>query len=439
MYRKEINDSSPLRILEQSIHGGLGKGNLGVVMSRAGVGKTACLVQIGLDDLLRERDVFHVALGQTVDHVHNWYDALFDDLAERTGLEDREAVRSLLSRHRVIKAYADHSLSAERLEKAIAMFEEHMKFKPQALLIDGYDWTGGATTQGPLATVAAELGAFRAIAKRLGAELWISAQTHRGVTGVHPTRLTPPCEAYAEIIDVAIFLEPHGDHAAVRLLKDHSEVPPPDTHLTLHVDTMRLLSDDEENRARPKMPSGAYTLLSGAAAGAEAEFGACAEAWGLGEVNFSFIGRAVEHTRGLVTLNDTELTLGDVSSAYLKAHMHRTYPQTPLFRKVLQSIWHQVNSAGEVFAIGVILPDKTVKGGTGWAAELGRHEKKPVHVFDQEKKSWFAWKGQDWVAEKDPVIGRTRFCGTGTRFLSDDGKAAIHALFERSFGQKPPR
>ena len=48
MYRKQVNEHSPIRILEQSIHGGLGKGNLGVVMARAGVGKTACLVHLGL-------------------------------------------------------------------------------------------------------------------------------------------------------------------------------------------------------------------------------------------------------------------------------------------------------------------------------------------------------------------------------------------------------
>ena len=66
MYRKEVNAQSPLRILERSIHGGLGKGNLGVVMARAGVGKTAFLVQIGLDDLMQEKDVLHVALGQSL-------------------------------------------------------------------------------------------------------------------------------------------------------------------------------------------------------------------------------------------------------------------------------------------------------------------------------------------------------------------------------------
>src|SRR5262247_2536711 len=133
MYRKEVNEQSPLRILDKSIHGGLGKGNLGVVMARAGVGKTACLVQIGLDDLMRGKDVLHVALGQTLEHVQSWYDALFDDLAERTHLEDKEDTRAGVARRRVIKTYGDHHLPPDRLEKAIAMFQEHLGFKPSAI------------------------------------------------------------------------------------------------------------------------------------------------------------------------------------------------------------------------------------------------------------------------------------------------------------------
>ena len=35
---------SPLKLLEMSSGDGLGKGNLGVLIARAGVGKTACLI-----------------------------------------------------------------------------------------------------------------------------------------------------------------------------------------------------------------------------------------------------------------------------------------------------------------------------------------------------------------------------------------------------------
>lgn len=428
MYRKEVNAQSPLRILDKSIHGGLGKGNLGVVMARAGVGKTACLVQIGLDDLLRERPVLHVALEQTVEHVQSWYDALFHDLAIQTDLDDADNVRAMIARNRVIHAFADHDIWPERLERTVELFKSHLHFNPAAILVDGYDWSAHSVTEN-----AAMIGAFKTYAKMLGAELWMTAQTHREGTGSHPDTIPPPCDSYADLIDVALFLEPHGDDVAVRLLKDHDNASPPDIHLHLHPDTLRLVADAAGRRV-PTMPASAFTLLSGGAQGAEESFGQCAEKWGLMELNFSFAGRTPRRTRGVVRLTEEELAEGAVSAVYLEAHMHRSYPDTPLFKKTLQSIWHQVNTSQEIFSVGVILPDKTVKGGTGWAVELGRVWHKPVHVFDQERKGWFVWDGEDWTAEEPPVITARRFTGTGTRHLSDDGRAAIEALFERTFG-----
>ncbi|OFX20597.1 MAG: hypothetical protein A2V77_21845 [Anaeromyxobacter sp. RBG_16_69_14] len=194
---------------------------------------------------------------------------------------------------------------------------------------------------------------------------------------------------------------------------------------------------DGEPAASVGLPARSYTLLATGSAGAEAEFGACAERWGLHEVNFTFRGRdEIARSRGQIELSEDELKLGEVSSAYLKAHMHRSYPDTPAFRRVLQAIWHQVSTAGEVFSVGTIMPDRTAHGGTGWAVELARHWGKPVHMFDQERKRWFVWKDRDWAEEQPPVITRERFAGTGTRSLSDEGTTAIHALFERSFGER---
>ncbi len=95
MYRKELNERSPLRVFEQSIHGGLGRGNIGVAVGRHGVGKTAFLVGVALDDLMRGRKVLHVALDQSVEKVRQYYDEIFMDLARTSELEDagRESVR----------------------------------------------------------------------------------------------------------------------------------------------------------------------------------------------------------------------------------------------------------------------------------------------------------------------------------------------------------
>jgi hypothetical protein len=175
-------------------------------------------------------------------------------------------------------------------------------------------------------------------------------------------------------------------------------------------------------------------LFSGAARGAEAEFGACAERFGIEEVNFTFEGHNDERRRGIRVLTHKELEHGDVSLAYVGRLMHRHYPNTPLFKKVLQCIWHQVNNGQEIYVVGKILPDDTVKGGTGWGAEFAKLCNKPLYVFDQSQGGWFFWSGERWDKHDAPVIRHPHFAGTGTRFLEPSGRAAIAGLFERSFG-----
>jgi hypothetical protein len=174
-------------------------------------------------------------------------------------------------------------------------------------------------------------------------------------------------------------------------------------------------------------------LFSGGVNGAEAEFGQQAESAGMEEVNFSFDGHKTVRQRGIRFLTSEELVKGDVSLSYVSKLMNRTYTAGPLFRKVLQSIWHQINHAEEVFVVGKILDDNTVKGGTGWGAEFAKICNKPLHVFDQEKNAWFTWKMDHWKEQKSVKIRKKHFSGTGTRFLNDNGKKAIQDLFANSF------
>jgi hypothetical protein len=175
------------------------------------------------------------------------------------------------------------------------------------------------------------------------------------------------------------------------------------------------------------------TLYSGGHKGAEAEFGSLAERWGIQEVNFSFEGHAIERNRGIVVLTPEELKRGDVSMEIVSMRMGRNYSKAEKIRKVIQSIFHMVNKGYHVIAVGWIQPDETVKGGTGWGVELGKLFNRPVSVYDQERKGWFSWKENSWVAET-PVITDKSFVGTGTVNLTDDGRKAVLDLFERSFG-----
>lgn len=425
MIRQEAILQSPLRLLDRSIRGGLGTGHLGVILAPAGVGKSACLVQIGLDTLLRQKPVLHVAVGQSVEHVSARYDALFDELAERVDLADRRGVRESMAHRRLIWSSVESAFGERALDEALAAFQAHLQVFPRAVLVDGFHWDEPRC--------AAALAAMKASAARAGAELWMTARDARGREPL-AGRLAPLSDACAELVDVALFLEPHGRHARLTLVKDFERYPATDVALVLEGGALRLSREDEAPAPGERSPS-AFTLLALGSAGAEEAFGACAESWGVREVNFTFGGRReITRTRGLVELGEDELGLGEVSAAYVKAHMHRAFAESPELRRVLQAIWHQVSTAGEVFSVGALNADGTAHGGTGWAVELARHWGKPVHLFDQERERWLRWDGRDWVPEAPPAITAERFAGAGTRSPSEAGRAAIRALFERTFG-----
>lgn len=426
MEHDATDSTSPASLPARIIRDELPPGGLGVVMGRAGVGKTACLVQIALDHLLRGQQVLHISLHHGVEHVQSWYDALLDDVLQQVDPAARAQTSTQVGSHRMISVFADGELSIHRLRDTAQLLAENASFSPEAIVVVGYDWKSR-----PGHSAREALAAFKDYAATVGAQLWMTARTHREVTGNDPADVPPPCGDLADLTDLVLFMQPRGAEVTLQHLKGLEG--PREEHLRLDPHTLRLVSESEK-RSSVRLPASAHTLLSGGARGAEAEFGACAERWGLTEQTFTFAGRVPERKRGLVLLDDQELAQGAVSAVYLKSTLHRTFPEDSNLDKVLQSIWHQVNTAGGVFAIGQIQNDKTVKGGTGWAVELARHLHKPVTVYDQGRNGWFTWRDKNWTPDPSPQITTRRFCGTGTRSLTDKGRAAIQALFERSFG-----
>ncbi len=180
-------------------------------------------------------------------------------------------------------------------------------------------------------------------------------------------------------------------------------------------------------------------LFSGGAPGAEGEFGACAERHGVEEVNFTFDGHPMVRTRGVRVLNHEELRNGDISLEYVSRLMKRRYTDAVTIRKILQTLWYQVNSGQEIYVIGTILDDDTVRGGTGWGAEFAKICNKPLYVFDQDRDAWHHWTEAAWEplgADDQPVITHPHFTGTGTRQLQENSRRAIETLFTNSF-EKP--
>ena len=274
---------------------------------------------------------------------------------------------------------------------------------------------------------------LKELAARYDAELWIGVRTHRRDAITHADGYPPPIDRHSDAFEAVVLLEAAQGSVRLNVVKGHGEVGRK-APVLLEPVTMQLIADGPEPaslRSRSR-----FTLHSGGAKGAEAAFGEMAERYGLAEVTFSFEGHTQRvRSRGLRLLTDSELRAGDVSLRYVCHRLGRVFPEDPLVHKVLQSIWHQIRSCQQVFVIGLIQPDGTVRGGTGWGAELARRWKSDLHVFDQDKNSWFTWDGQAWQPS-NPMIRSPRFAGTGTSNLRAEGKKAIEELFERSFGSQ---
>jgi archaellum biogenesis ATPase FlaH len=440
MYRKDVNERSPMRVFERSMHGGLGRGNLGVIMARPGVGKTALLVQIALDDLLRDRKVLHISHEYPVERVRSYYDEIFHDLAITHRLMQPQMVRLEIEQNRLIYSHLHAasdappsrrggSSSVTAIQDTIRFARDFAHFNPDAVIIDGFDFDN-ATSEA--------VADLREAAQSLNAEMWLSAKSQEepppSKTG--PESVPSPMRRFYDEVSVIVALLSVHDEVHMQLLKDHDNQDMSELRLRLDPSTMRVIDDDLPPRSgRPKSPAG-FQLISGGARGAESTFGSCAERWGVGETHYSFNGHPFrERDRGVVVLDDEELKKGDFSLVYASHRLGRPLSEIPNIKRILQTVWHQITAASEVFVIGSLQDNGTVRGGTGWGAELARLWSKPVVVFDQEKGAWFRWDATQWVREDAPTIQRRQFAGVGTTNLTTEGAKAIRELFERTFGE----
>jgi hypothetical protein len=240
MQRKEINERSPLRVLEQSIHGGLGRGNLGIVVARHGVGKTAFLVGLALDELMRGRRALHVSLEHRVDRVCDYYDEIFAELAHAWALEDVWRVRLDVERHRRIYSYLDGGFSMHKLADTLQFMRQHEDFVPDAIVLDGLDFARLGDE---------DLAALRAIARSTDAEVWMSAVTTR--QSQRNERGVPEPVAHLEgAVDVILTMAHDGSAVHVALRKDHDNPRVSDLRLALDPRTM-LLVREEGGGGRP--------------------------------------------------------------------------------------------------------------------------------------------------------------------------------------------
>lgn len=229
MENNELILNNPLRALglEEKEGGGI-RPMMGLVMARAGLGKTAILVQFALDCMLLGNRVLHVSIGQGIDKTRAWYDDILGLLT------DGEKVASIpgIMKNRMIMTFKESSFSKALLEERLDDLVKQNIYKPECLIIDGYDFANNDKES---------LEELRDFMTERGLKmLWFSAVSHREDTRVSLDGVPAPCHEVDTLFETVLLIKPVGDLMKLEIVKCDSCKLDPGTILMLDPNTMLI-------------------------------------------------------------------------------------------------------------------------------------------------------------------------------------------------------
>jgi KaiC/GvpD/RAD55 family RecA-like ATPase len=231
MLKAELIAKSPVRVLESSIEGGLMSGNIGVIASRKGIGKTSVLVQLALDRLLQGEKVIHVSFTAHTSYVIAWYENIFTELAKRRSLEKTDEVRDDLVKNRVIMNFAQEGVSIDQILRSLKAMIVDGGFKAKTLIIDGYDFSRSSK---------AEFDKVKAFAQEMQIQIWYSCTLFGEEPLVDKNNIPVILREYIDNIGVLILLEPKAEYIHFIVVKEGARMNPQDLKLKLDAKTLLI-------------------------------------------------------------------------------------------------------------------------------------------------------------------------------------------------------
>ena len=158
--KQTLIDRSPVRFFDQATNGGLKAGEMGILTSKKGLGKTAVLVQIGLDMLLQEKQVVHVSFNQHTNAIITWYEDIFWEMAKKKNLKNPEEIKDTLISKRIILNFNQNTVSTVQIVNTLKALLSG-GIPTACLIIDGLNFSKvKAEDMKALKDYAAEAGFF---------------------------------------------------------------------------------------------------------------------------------------------------------------------------------------------------------------------------------------------------------------------------------------
>ncbi|HUV49512.1 MAG TPA: AAA family ATPase [Anaerolineae bacterium] len=206
MTKKDVSLYNPLSLIGYETENIISEGGFGAVLARAGVGKTAFLVQIAMSALVQGKNVLHISLDNPVDKVSLWYKEVFNNLVNQCKTD--RLWESILP-HRFIMTFKVGGFSVPKLEERLTDLTEQNIFSPDMVVIDGLPFD--ESTQNSFSDL-------KVLAKKHSMHVWFAIRIHRHEQ--QDTNGMPiPFSKVADLFDVAIQLKPEGKEIHVLTLK----------------------------------------------------------------------------------------------------------------------------------------------------------------------------------------------------------------------------
>jgi hypothetical protein len=235
MVKKELIKRSPIRILEGSIHGGLGKGNLGIIAAKKGVGKTAVLIHLATDQLFQGKHVIHVSFSSNTSHIFDWYEDIFSEIARRYDLDEAMTVHDDIIKNRVIMNFNQDGIRVDQIVRSLKAMIDDGHFKADVVVVDTFDFTRAQS---------ADMQAFKTFAQQAGIEIWFSASLPPGPMNTDERGFPSLLSHVMPLVAILILLIPKDGFVHLELVKDHDKTATSNTHLKLDPKILLIAVED---------------------------------------------------------------------------------------------------------------------------------------------------------------------------------------------------
>jgi hypothetical protein len=211
MLKEDLIKKNPLRVLNPIPSDAFPDHRMGLVMARAGLGKTAILVQIAMDSMLRGQKVLHVSVGEGLEKAKAWYEDIFKYIAGGLQLENAAEIADEIMRNRMIMTFKESAFSRPKLEERLNDLVYQNIFRPDIVVVDGFDFS-----QADYDSVMD----LKEMIAAMNVQGWFSALRHREDNRVSAAGVPAPCHEVDGLFDTVIIVQPEKDSILLNIIKD---------------------------------------------------------------------------------------------------------------------------------------------------------------------------------------------------------------------------